>query len=226
MTTPETRTLKVPGATLYYELRGSGPVLLCITGGPTDAGVFTDLAGRLSDTFTVVAYDQRGHSRSPLDGGPEDLTVPTHADDAAALLAEVATEPALVYGNSGGATIGLGLVVRHPERVATLVAHEAPVMELLPDAAAWRAGLDEIAKLNETEGVFAAMARFGALVEEGGPRYSEEMQEQQAQGPPPPEAEAMMQRMMGNFDLFIDHELVPISTHVPARPSGGLPPGS
>jgi pimeloyl-ACP methyl ester carboxylesterase len=42
-------TLKVPGATLYYELHGSGPVLLCISGGPTDAGVFSDLAARLSD---------------------------------------------------------------------------------------------------------------------------------------------------------------------------------
>ena len=45
----ETRSVKVPGATLYVEVRGTGPVLLCITGGPTDAGMFTDLAERLSD---------------------------------------------------------------------------------------------------------------------------------------------------------------------------------
>jgi hypothetical protein len=30
---PKTSTLKVPGATLYYEVRGSGPVLLLICGG-------------------------------------------------------------------------------------------------------------------------------------------------------------------------------------------------
>ena len=36
-----TNTLKVPGSKLYYEVRGSGPVLLCIPGGPTDAGVFS-----------------------------------------------------------------------------------------------------------------------------------------------------------------------------------------
>jgi hypothetical protein len=47
-TTPETRTVNVPGATLYVEVRGSGPVLLCITGGPTDAGMYSDLAGRLT----------------------------------------------------------------------------------------------------------------------------------------------------------------------------------
>ena len=77
----ESKTLKVPGATLYYELRGSGRVLLCITGGPTDAGMFSDLARRLADSYTVVTYDQRGHSRSPLDGKPEDIPVALHADD-------------------------------------------------------------------------------------------------------------------------------------------------
>src|SRR6266705_349602 len=98
--------VKVPGATLYVETRGSGPVLLLITGGPTDAGMFTDLAGRLADRYTVVSYDQRGHSRSPLDGEPEDIPVALHADDAAVVLRASTDEPAFVYGNSGGATIG------------------------------------------------------------------------------------------------------------------------
>src|SRR5919106_862322 len=93
------RTLKVPGATLYYEVRGSGPVLLCISGGPTDAGMFSDLASRLADRYTVVCYDQRGHSRSALDSEPEDIPVALHADDAAAILAALGDEPAYVYGS-------------------------------------------------------------------------------------------------------------------------------
>jgi pimeloyl-ACP methyl ester carboxylesterase len=201
--TMQTATLKVPGATLYYEVRGSGPVLLCITGGPTDAGMFTDLAGRLADRYTVVTYDQRGHSRSTLDGEPEDIPVAVHADDAAAILGAVGTEPAYVYGNSGGGTIGLELVVRHPGLVRTLVAHETFLMELLPDAERWRSEFDDIAELYRAEGVMAAMGKFGAIVEEGGPRYSEEMQ----QTPPTPESQEMMARMAGNFDLFIAHEL-------------------
>jgi hypothetical protein len=52
--TVEATTVKVPGATLYIEVRGSGPVLLCITGAPSDAGMFADLAGRLADRYTVV----------------------------------------------------------------------------------------------------------------------------------------------------------------------------
>jgi pimeloyl-ACP methyl ester carboxylesterase len=201
--TMQTATLKVSGATLYYEVRGSGPVLLCITGGPTDGGMFTDLAGRLADRYTVVTYDQRGHSRSTLDGEPEDIPVAVHADDAAAILGAVGTEPAYVYGNSGGGTIGLELVVRHPGLVRTLVAHETFLMELLPDAERWRSEFDDIAELYRAEGVMAAMGKFGAIVEEGGPRYSEEMQ----QTPPTPESQEMMARMAGNFDLFIAHEL-------------------
>jgi pimeloyl-ACP methyl ester carboxylesterase len=199
----QARTLKVPGVTLYYELRGSGPVLLCISGGPTDAGMFTDLAERLAVWYTVVSYDQRGHSRSTLDGEPEDIPVAVHADDAAALLTAVGKGPAYVYGNSGGGTIGLELVLRRPDLVRTLVAHETFLLELLPDADRWRAEFDDISATYGTEGVFAAMAKFGAIVEEGGPRYSEEMQ----QAPPTPEAQEMMGRMTGNFDLFIAHEL-------------------
>jgi pimeloyl-ACP methyl ester carboxylesterase len=205
------RTLKVPGATLYYEVRGSGPVLLGISGGPTDAGIFTDLAGRLADRYTVVSYDQRGHSRSALDGDPEDIPVALHAEDAAAILAAVGDEPAYVYGNSGGGTIGLELVTRHPDRVRTLVAHEAPIFELLPDAARWRAEFEDISETYRTAGVFPAMGKFGALVEEGGPKYSEEMQ----QTAPTPEGEEMMGRMAGNFDLFIAHEIRQIVGYIP-----------
>jgi pimeloyl-ACP methyl ester carboxylesterase len=205
------RTLKVPGATLYYEVRGSGPVLLCISGGPTDAGMFTDLAERLADRYTVVSYDQRGHSRSPLDGEPEDIPVALHADDAAAILEAVVDEPAYVYGNSGGGTIGLELVARRPGLVRTLVAHETFLMELLPDAARFRAEFDDISETYRAEGAFAGMGKFGAMVEEGGPKYGEEMQ----QTPPTPEAQEMMGRMAGNFDLFIAHEL---------RSNGGYAP--
>jgi pimeloyl-ACP methyl ester carboxylesterase len=205
------RTLKVPGATLYYEVRGSGPVLLCISGGPTDAGMFTDLAARLADRYTIVSYDQRGHSRSTLDGEPEDIPVALQADDAAAILAAVGDELAYVYGLSGGGTIGLELVARYPDLVRTLVAHEAPIMELLPDATQWRSAFEDITETYGTEGVFPAMGKFGALVEEGGPKYSEEMQ----QAEPTLEDQEMMGRMAGNFDLFIAHEIRQIAGYVP-----------
>lgn len=207
----DVRTVKVPGAALYVEVRGSGPVLLLITGGPTDAGMFTDLAERLADRYTVVSYDQRGHSRSTLDEEPGEMPVAVHADDAAAILEAVGGEPAYVYGNSGGGAIGLELVARHPDLVRTLVAHETFLMELLPDAERWRSEFDDISEIYRTQGAFPAMGKFGAIVEEGGPKYSEEME----QTPPTPEAQEMMGRMTGNFDLFIAHELQSNGGYVP-----------
>ena len=53
--------LKVPGAQIYYEVQGSGPVLMMISGGPTDAGIFSLLAAIVADRYTVVRNDPRGN---------------------------------------------------------------------------------------------------------------------------------------------------------------------
>ncbi len=172
----ETRTLRVPGASLYYEVRGSGPVLLMIPGGPMDADGFAPLADCLADRYTVVTYDCRGNSRSPVQGPEDDLTVGVFADDAYRLLAAVAAEPGFVLGSSGGATYGLDLVARYPHQVRTLVAHEPPVAALLPDAARWRAWTEEIRAIYQRDGVFPAMQKFSEGVGLGG-------------GPEPPNAE-------------------------------------
>jgi pimeloyl-ACP methyl ester carboxylesterase len=42
------------------------------------------------------------------------------------------TEPD-IFASSGGALNGLALVARHPEQVRTLVAHEPPAAQALPD---------------------------------------------------------------------------------------------
>ena len=76
-----TGTLRVPGAALHYEVCGTGPVLLLILGGPADASGFAPIRSVLSDLYTVVTYDPRGSSRSPLDGEPQDTTVQTFAHD-------------------------------------------------------------------------------------------------------------------------------------------------
>ncbi|MGY4771967.1 alpha/beta fold hydrolase [Kribbella sp. CWNU-51] len=47
--------LAVPGATLHYEVTGSGPMLLLIAGGGTDAAVYDGIVGQLAAEYTVVA---------------------------------------------------------------------------------------------------------------------------------------------------------------------------
>ena len=156
----KTETLPVPGASLYYEVRGSGPVLLMIPGGPMDADGFKGIAERLADSYTVVTYDCRGNSRSPMQGSWDDLTVGLFADDAHRLLDSVSPDQANVLGSSGGATYGLDLVARYPGRVRTLVAHEPPVSELLPDAARYHALNEQVGETYRSEGTFAALRLF------------------------------------------------------------------
>lgn len=202
----QTKTLQVPGATLYYEIRGSGPVLLMIPGGPMDAAGFAELAQRLTDRYTVVTYDCRGNSRSPLDGSPDDLTVKILADDAHRLLEAVGSEPADVLGSSGGATYGLDLVARYPGRVHTLVAHEPPVSALLPDADRWRAFNEEIGDTSRKDGVFAAMQKFGEGTGLGGGGPQGEMT---------PEAMEATTRMMGNLELFAGRLIPVVGNYLP-----------
>jgi pimeloyl-ACP methyl ester carboxylesterase len=204
-TTLKTDTLKVPGATLYYEVRGTGPTLLLISGGPTDADVYAGLAGFLADRYTVVTYDPRGNSRSRFDGAPEDWRVDIHGDDAARLLAAVGDGPAYVFGNSGGALVGLNLAARYPEKVRALVAHEPPAVELLPDAAAHRAWAQEVYDTYRRDGVGAAMQKFmaGAGLEGGAPPDAGGPSGDQRK--PTPEMQEAMERMGRNVELFLAH---------------------
>ena len=139
-------------------------MLLLIGAGAADAASFNGIATHLADHYTVVSYDRRGYARSPLDHPEEEQRIETHSDDAHRLLAILSTEPAYVFGSSGGAKIGLDLAIRHPEQLHTLVAHEPPVMELLPeaerpvmglppDAGRPRTPLDNLQKFREILGV-------------------------------------------------------------------------
>ena len=198
----KTGTLQVPSASLYYEVRGSGPVLLMIAGGPMDADGFKGIADRLVDTYTVVTYDCRGNSRSPMQGPWDDLTVAVFADDAHRLLDEVSPDPADVLGSSGGATYALDLVARYPGRARTLVAHEPPVSELLPDAARYHALNERVGETYRSEGTFAAMQLFANGVGFGSGRPP-------ARGEQTPEEAAAEARMSANLELFAGR-LIPI----------------
>lgn len=154
-----THTLDVPGARLHYEVRGSGPLLL-VLGSPMGAVMFSGLADALADDHTVVTTDPRGISRSTLDDVEQDTDPDLRADDMVAVLDALGADSADVFGSSGGAMTGLAMVVRHPGRVRTLVAHEPPALELLPDAAAQRAATDAVVAAYHEGGPDAAWLQF------------------------------------------------------------------
>ncbi|MFE1378373.1 alpha/beta fold hydrolase [Streptomyces sp. NPDC058740] len=205
-------TLPVPGATLHYETRGRGPVLLLIPGGAGDAGLYEGMADLLAGAgYTVVSYDQRGLSRSPLDGPPADQRVGEWAEDARAVLDAVVPrgEAAYVYGSSSGAVVALELLARHPARLARVVAHEPPLVELLDEPGPYRAHFAEVRELHRTRGLGPAMARFAETPDGRGPEPERRHAEL------PPSVRPMASRMGANMPVFLEHVLCPFSFSAP-----------
>jgi len=202
--------LAVPGANLYYEVRGLGPVLLMMPGGPADAGNFRRIAEQLAPDYTVVTYDPRGLSHSTLDGPVRDeRIVEIFADDVHRLLTATAKAPAFVFASSGGAVIGLELAARHPEQVRTLVSHEPPVPALMADPARERAAMAEIVETYRSAGIGPAMQKFmvQTRIRGGGPPPP--------QGEPTPEQREAMAQMKRNMDFWLGHYFLPIAAYEP-----------
>jgi 3-oxoadipate enol-lactonase len=158
-------TVNVNGTTLYYDEAGTGQPLLFIHGMCGDASVWADQMLRLAPHFHCVAYDRRGHSRSPL-GQIAQRTVELHADDAAQLILELGLAPCLVVGSSGGARIALDLARRYPRLLKGAVLSEPPVMALAPDGG--KAFMEQVKPAVEAAiargGPRAAVDAFFALV--------------------------------------------------------------
>jgi pimeloyl-ACP methyl ester carboxylesterase len=131
-------TLEVDGAQLYYEVRGSGPLLLMIPGASGSADAFNAAADCLAHHLMVVTYDRRGFSRSKIEGSQVDThRLQTDVDDAACLLKRFGNEPAIVFGSSSGAIVALELLLRRASLVSTLVPHEPPLVKLIADGERW-----------------------------------------------------------------------------------------
>ena len=162
----ETRTLEVPGATISFDVRGplppaSAPVLLMI-GQPMTADGFATLASHFPDR-TVVTYDPRGLGRSERNDGESTHRPDRQAEDLHALIAELGSGPVDLFGSSGGAVTGLALVATHPHDVRTFVAHEPPLIDLLPDAEHVHAASRLVTATYHERGWGAGMAMFIAM---------------------------------------------------------------
>ncbi|MEV4518525.1 alpha/beta hydrolase [Dactylosporangium sp. NPDC049525] len=210
MSPPLIGTLDVPGAGIYYERRGKGPTLLLISTGNGDAAPFTPLAERLAEHYTVITYDRRGYSRSPLHGPLDnDRHLDDDIDDARRLLDHVSAEPGYVAGTCSGAIVALGLATRFPERIRLLVAHEPPSVSVLPDAAHWLQFHQELYDTYRTVGIEAARDAFRDYAGLGDTR-------------PPPGAELppaqlaeLLARLKPNQVFWFENELLTYPAYVP-----------
>lgn len=123
--------MRIGGVQLHVEQpTGDGDPLVIVHGGWTDHTAFEAVVEPLSRSFRVIRYDRRGHSRSEY-AGPAPRR--RDEDDLAELLEALDLGPAHLVGTSYGASISLALATRRPDLVRSVLAHEPPLLGLVPD---------------------------------------------------------------------------------------------
>jgi pimeloyl-ACP methyl ester carboxylesterase len=164
--TTTTHTLKTAEADIAYDLHGPVPTadgrpLLLMIGQPMTASGFATLASYFPDR-TVVTYDPRGLGRSTRRDGRVENSPTVQASDVHALI-QALGGPVEMFASSGGAVTALALVAAYPDDVLTLVAHEPPLIPVLPDAAAAERARAGVRDVYEANGSNAGMAAFMAM---------------------------------------------------------------
>jgi pimeloyl-ACP methyl ester carboxylesterase len=162
-----THMLETDGATIAYDVHGPLPTAdgrppLFMIGQPMDASGFGALTAQLPDR-TVITYDPRGLGRSTRSDGRVDNTPTVQAEDVHAVIEALDAGPVEMFASSGGAVTALALVAAHPDDVATLVAHEPPLIPVLPDAGAAERAQAGFRDVYEAKGWGAGMAAFIAM---------------------------------------------------------------
>lgn len=123
-----------------YEERGRRhlPAVVLASSLGTTAEMWADQVESLSKSFRVIAYDHRGHGRSPVPPGP--YTLDELAGDVIFLMDRLGIERARFAGLSLGGMVGMWLGANAPHRVDRLALlctfAEVPSRQMWRDRAA------------------------------------------------------------------------------------------
>jgi pimeloyl-ACP methyl ester carboxylesterase len=162
-----THTLNTTEADIVYDVHGPLPTAdrrppLFMIGQPMTASGFDTLASHFPDR-TVVTYDPRGLGRSTRKDGRVENSPTLQATDVHAVIEALGAGPVEMFASSGGAVTALALVAAYPDDVTTLVAHEPPLIPVLPDAEAAERARAAVRDAYEANGQGAGMAAFMAM---------------------------------------------------------------
>jgi pimeloyl-ACP methyl ester carboxylesterase len=111
--------------TLSYTCRGSGPLVVCVPGGPgMDPEAYfasMDLPGH-----ELLIFAPRGTGESSRPDPPDAYRMADYVSDLEALRMHLGLDRLTVYGNSHGGCVALAYAVRHPDRVSRFVVTNSP----------------------------------------------------------------------------------------------------
>ena len=162
-----THILELPDVDLAYDVHGPLPTAdgrppLFMVGQPMDASGFNALVPLFPDR-TVITYDPRGLGRSARKDGRVEHEPEGQASDLHSLIEALGAGPVEMFASSGGAVTALALVSGFPSDLVTLVAHEPPLIDVLPDAEAARRARNGFRDIYLAKGWGAGMAAFIAM---------------------------------------------------------------
>ncbi|KAH6634394.1 Alpha/Beta hydrolase protein [Chaetomium sp. MPI-SDFR-AT-0129] len=194
------------GCDLHYWRQGQGPTLIIfVPGGGGNGDQYFPLMALLTDHggFTTATFDRRQTSASQLvpAGSPQKrLSPPQQARDVRAVIQALGGfERAVVFGNSSGAIFALQFAHDFPDLVDRVIAHEAPLTALLPDASKITEWFLQLYERYETEGMMPAAMQFAS-----------ELLGYDDEGMPPPKPP-----VPGNLRNFWENEFLVLLGYVP-----------
>ena len=103
------------GIEFYYERHGNGFPLILICGFTNHLGMWEKLISKLSNSFDVIAFDNRGAGRT--DVSPPPYTIDLLADDVIGMMDAFEIKKAHMVGFSMGTAIIQSVGLRHSERI-------------------------------------------------------------------------------------------------------------
>src|SRR2546421_6907218 len=188
--------LEVNGTRLCCEVGGHGPAVVFIPPATGACGLYARVAASLADRFTCVTFDRRGNSRSPKPVGWVRTTLAEQAADVAGVLQGTIGGPAAVFGSSGGGTVAVEVLIRHPQWVTAMIVHEP--------------ALPTVLSAEELRSAPQADERIQRAMRESGPRAAIEVRLRIVIGDEVWEAleESQRERMLGNAEtlFFVESE--------------------
>src|SRR5215471_12001003 len=120
--TPRELRIPVGGAELYAREVGRGTAIMVLHGGPDfDHSYLLPELDRLSDSYRLIYYDQRGRGRSAEGVRPEDVTLASDIADMEKVREHFKLGSVVLLGHSWGTVLALEYATRHPERVSRII---------------------------------------------------------------------------------------------------------
>jgi proline iminopeptidase len=114
--------IPVGNAQLYSREIGQGTAIIVLHGGPDfDHSYLLPELDRLSDSYRLIYYDQRGRGRSADGVKPEDVTLASDIAEIEKIRQYYHLDSVVLLGHSWGTVLALEYALRYPGRVSHLI---------------------------------------------------------------------------------------------------------